>query len=190
MKRKYRSIVNYALIGTAALAAVAGGWWAALRFSESPPAGVATPAQNKAFSEKRAVYLYFGDESGHHLVAEERVMEETADPVALGKRLVLELIRGPSRKSGRTIPAEAGIRAFFVNKEGTAYLDFEDDAFRQHPGGVGAETLSIYSIVNTLVLNVDAIRAVKFLVGGKEADTLVGHIALREPFDVDMLWVR
>jgi len=37
---------------------------------------------------------------------------------------------------------------------------------------------------------VEAIRTVKFLIGGHEADTLAGHVALREPFEVDMLWVQ
>ena len=73
---------------------------------------------------------------------------------------------------------------------GVAFIDFESEAFDNHPGGVESELLSIYSIVNTLVLNVDDVRSVKFLIGGKEAATLAGHVGLSHPFEADILRVR
>lgn len=178
------------MFGFAALVVLTGGWWGALRFSSTPPQGIATPTQHEGPLEKRMVYLYFGDASGHHLVAEERIMAKSTENAALGERLVQELILGPSQRAGRTLPADAQLRSFFFAEDGTAYIDFNQEAFDHHPGGVGAESLSIYSVVNTLILNVEAIRAVKFLIGGKEAETLAGHVALNEPFEVDMLWVR
>ena len=50
--------------------------------------------------------------------------------------------------------------------------------------------LTIYSIVNTLVLNMEEIRWVKLLIGGQEAATLAGHVDLSHLFNADMLWVR
>jgi hypothetical protein len=78
----------------------------------------------------------------------------------------------------------------FITPAEVAYLDFAAGSFSNHPGGAGAELLSIYSIVNTLVLNVDGIRSVKFLIGGRESVTLAGHSDLRFPFEVDMMWIR
>jgi hypothetical protein len=50
--------------------------------------------------------------------------------------------------------------------------------------------MTIYSIVDTLVLNLEQVRQVKFLIGGQEAATLAGHVDLSRPFKADMLWIR
>ena len=52
------------------------------------------------------------------------------------------------------------------------------------------ERLSIYSIVNSLILNVSEIQMVKILINGKDALTLAGHIDLRFPLKADMLLIR
>lgn len=190
VRRRSRSLPSMILLGVAAAAAVGIGWWVAMRLVDFEPVGIAPTAQQVAASEKRMVYLYFGDAKAKHLVAEQRVMDKTDDRVAFGRQLVQSLIKGPLRGASRTLPADAQIRSFFIDETKTAFIDFEKEAFKKHPGGVSAEYLSIYSIVNTLVLNVEGIRKVKFLIGGTEVDTLAGHVALREPFEVDMLWVR
>lgn len=187
---RFRPLPNLIMFGVAVLVAVSAGWWIAKRASELPPKGMVAPKQELHPQTKRMVHLYFGDAQGRYLVAEQRVMEQPADDVALGKMLVEALIQGPKETGTRTMPASCKVRAFYLNTAGTAFIDFEPEAFVEHPGGVNSELLSIYSIVNTLVLNMDDIRSVKFLIGGQEAATLVGHTDLREPFEVDMLWVR
>jgi len=37
-----------------------------------------------------------------------------------------------------------------------------------HPGGCKSELMTIYSIVNSLILNVSEIEAVKILIGGNQ----------------------
>jgi hypothetical protein len=59
-----------------------------------------------------------------------------------------------------------------------------------HPGGIKLELITIYSIVNSLILNIPAIDAVKILIGGREALTLAGHVDLRFPFKANMLLIR
>ena len=59
-----------------------------------------------------------------------------------------------------------------------------------HPGGIGTEIMTIYSIVNSLVLNIPEIDAVKILIDGKESITLAGHIDLKFPLKADMLLIR
>ena len=141
-------------------------------------------------SERRTVHIYFGDAQGRHLMAEQRVVAPPVDEVRLARLLIDLLVQGPKKEGSRTLPADVRLRALHVTEAGTAFIDFEENAFDSHPGGVGNELLSIYSVVHTLVLNVEKIRTVKFLIGGREAATLVGHVDLREPFEVDMLWVR
>ncbi|MFZ1983149.1 MAG: GerMN domain-containing protein [Desulfatitalea sp.] len=192
MGRPSRLLTKMIPVGVAVAVAIFAGWWIARQLAEAPQAQVSVSEQGPSAGPpaKRAVHLYFGDSQGRHLVAEQRVVEQPADDIALARLLIELLIRGPNKEGQRTLPADAHLRALYVTGTGTAYIDFEDDAFAGHPGGVGGELLSIYSMVNTLVLNVEKIRSVKFLIGGHEAATLVGHADLQEPFAVDMMWVR
>ena len=72
---------------------------------------------------------------------------------------------------------------------GVAYVDLEPAA-QGYPGGARSELLAVFSIVNSLVLNVPQIERVRLLVRGAEQDTLAGHVALPEPLAADMLLVR
>ncbi len=177
----------------ALFSAILVGWWLAKHMAEAPaPPSAAAPGQEMAGqdSERRTVHIYFGDAQGRHLMAEQRVVAPPVDEVRLARLLIDLLVQGPKKEGSRTLPADVRLRALHVTEAGTAFIDFEENAFDSHPGGVGNELLSIYSVVHTLVLNVEKIRTVKFLIGGREAATLVGHVDLREPFEVDMLWVR
>ncbi|MDA8141508.1 MAG: GerMN domain-containing protein [Desulfobacteraceae bacterium] len=190
MQRGFRVNARVVMITSAALIAVATGWWIAKQVSQpEAPVESTLEAPEKA-PTRRTVHLYFGDAQGRYLVAEQRVVDQPADDVALGRQLVQMLIQGPEKGGSRTLPADAKVRAFFINDPETAVVDFESDSFANHPGGVGCELLSIYSLVNTLALNVERIHLVKILIGGQEAATLVGHVDLQTPFEVDMLWVR
>ena len=170
--------------------AVAVGWFSAKRSVEVPRAGMAAAAYDGQVMQKTQVHLYFADSSGRYLSAEERVLEQPADPASAARALVEALIQGPLLGGTRTVPQDSVLRNLFVTSEGIAYVDFTADAFDHHPGGVETEMLTIYSIVNTLVLNMEEIRWVKLLIGGQEAATLAGHVDLSRPFKANMLWVR
>ncbi len=49
-----------------------------------------------------------------------------------------------------------------------------------HPGGSAAEMATVYSLTNTLTANLPAIKKVKILIGGKERESLKGHIGLKQ----------
>lgn len=135
----------------------------------------------------RDVFLYFGDAGGDHLVAEKRRLEGAADPVRFGRNILEALIKGPvSRNLEATIPEETVCRALHVTDDGLAYVDFSGALREKHPGGSGAERFTIYSVVNSLVLNMNEVKQVKILVDGRETETLAGHIDLRLPFEADL----
>jgi hypothetical protein len=54
-----------------------------------------------------------------------------------------------------------------------------------HPGGSTAEMATVYSLTNTLTVNMPAIKKVKILIGGKERESLKGHIGLKNPFSIN-----
>ena len=149
-----------------------------------------TALEETKHSERAVIHLYFADKENSFLIAEKKQLERSDDPAQTGKLIIESLIKGPKEGLMRTIPLDAGLRALFVTKDKTAYVDLTQTAREKHPGGCKSEIITIYSIVNSLILNVPEIDAVKILIGGREAMTLAGHIDLRFPLKADMLLVR
>jgi spore germination protein GerM len=141
-------------------------------------------------SDKRVVHIYFADKENTFLKAEERVLSRPDDPVDFGRAIIETLIRGPQEGLMRTIPSGATLKALHVTEDGTAYVDMTKALREQHPGGSESELMTIYSIANSLILNIPEIKAVKILIEGQEAMTLAGHMDLRYPFKANMLLIR
>ena len=141
-------------------------------------------------SDQSVVHLYFADRENRFLIAEDRAVLHSDEPADLGRIIIKELIGGPREGLMQTIPAGTNLRAFYITQDGTAYVDLTGEIAEEHPGGVQSELLTIYSMVNSLILNISEINAVKILIGGGESLTLTGHIDLRLPFKADMLLIR
>jgi spore germination protein GerM len=141
-------------------------------------------------ADSLVTYLYFADKDNTHLVAQERFLADHKEPAAYGRRIIQNLIKGPNGELMRTVPEDTGLRALYVTQDKTAFVDLTEKVRDNHPGGVQSENNTIYSIVNSLVLNIPQIDKVKILIGGSEANTLAGHIDLRFPFKANMLIVR
>jgi spore germination protein GerM len=155
------------------------------RQSEESP----QPAES-APSQTTPAHLYFSDQKNQFLMAEERVLKSSKNPEFFARSIVESLIKGPQHGLVRTIPAEAAVRAVYLTPQGICYLDLTSAVAENHPGGIRSELLSIYSIVNSLVLNVAEIEAVKILINGDEPMTLAGHIDLQIPIKANMLLIR
>ncbi|MCP4690802.1 MAG: GerMN domain-containing protein [Desulfobacterales bacterium] len=184
-----------ALVRAAGAALAALVIWAALSWAPGVSSAQTDAAPNESDDDrtrsgKVVTHLYFSDRDNAHLMAENRVLPGAEDPAEFGKTLIHELVKGSRDGLTRTLPAETAIRALYVSGDGTAYVDMSEELSMKHPGGCGSELLTIYSVVNTLILNVSEINAVKILIGGRDATTLAGHIDLRFPFQANMLMVR
>ncbi|MBC2715324.1 MAG: GerMN domain-containing protein [Desulfobacteraceae bacterium] len=146
----------------------------------------------KSFSDSAAdfpVYLYFADNTNQYLLGEERPGLGSDDPVVFCRQIINALIQGSLSGLARTIPATTELRAIYIDDK-TAYVDLTREVTASHPGGIVSELMTIYAIVNTLVLNVDGVDQVKILIEGQEAETLSGHIDIRFPLNADMLLIR
>jgi spore germination protein GerM len=135
---------------------------------------------------KSVVYLYFINKDNSFLAAEKRELLHSRDATNLAKTIVNALITGP-KELVRTLPADTELRALFINQGKTAYVDFNESL---QANGIQSELFTIYSIVNSLVLNIPEIENVKLLVAGRETVTLAGHIDTRFHFKAHMLLVR
>ncbi|MDF1594260.1 MAG: GerMN domain-containing protein [Desulfobacterales bacterium] len=139
---------------------------------------------------KTTAHLYFADKEKPFLIAEERDLLHAEDAVSFAKMIVTALSEGPRQELMRTLPSETVLRALFIDQNKTAYVDFNESLKENHPGGSHAEILTIYAIVNSLVLNIPGIETAKILFDGRESMTLSGHMDLRFPMKANMLLVR
>lgn len=138
----------------------------------------------------RKVHLYFANRKGRYLQAEQRKIE-VKDTISAIEAIISTLLEGPDNsKLVSTIPAGSQLLHTFLTDNGTAYLDFNLELSRLHPGGVTAERLTLYAIVNSLVLNLDEVERVQLLLDGQPASTLSGHIDIRHAKTANLLLVR
>jgi spore germination protein GerM len=151
---------------------------------------VMMPAHARVVGKQEVVQLYFGDSKKPFLTAEDRVMLIPEAPVIFGRMLVDELLKGSARGNLAVIPKGTTLNAFFLLDDGTAVVDFSAQFRENHPGSCRLEQLTLFSVVNTLALNVPEIHRVKLLIDGAEVRTLAGHLSLEFPFTADMLLTR
>ncbi len=144
-----------------------------------------TPLQSK-----KPVFLYFSEKEGRTLTSEERMIPFSEDPSIFAKSILEALIEGPRRDLIRTIPEGVVVNAVFISPDNIAYVDLSKAVQENHPGGAGAELTTIYSIVNSLTLNIPEIRKVKLLAAGREILTLAGHVSLEAPLGANMMMIR
>ncbi len=149
-----------------------------------------TAALAERSDDDRVVHLYFSDSEQSVLTAEQRSLPAGIRSAEAGVRIIQALLEGPKQRLERTIPMETRLRGFYIMENRTAYVDLSSEIRDRHPGGARTELLTIYSIVNTLTMNLAEIETVKILIEGQETTTLIGHMDLRFPLRANLLYVR
>src|SRR5215471_1691528 len=161
------------------------------RTEQTARAQLSAVALESESGRKESVTLYFPSPSNRgKLVTEGRSMTMAANDSDRIRQIMLALIAGPTQGGGRSLPTSAEVRAVFLTPDGTAYLDLSSSALSGFLPGIESETLAIYSIVDSLAANVSAVKKVKILVQGQEAETLDGHADLTGAFAPDMARVQ
>jgi hypothetical protein len=138
-----------------------------------------TPSETQGSWEAN---IFFGDTETDFLITEKRTLPWSTDPEQRARRLLSELLRGPSGSAVRTTPDSTMLRSVSITSGGIAQADFSGQLSLDHPGGSSSEVLTVYSIVNTLAFNIDGIKKVQILIEGQTIDTLAGHMDCRQPF--------
>jgi len=131
--------------------------------------------------ERKEVVLYFSDSEGEYLVGEKREISRKNEVKEEAKEAILELIKGPKGKLISTLPPRTKLLTLQISDEGLAKVNFSPALSKDHPGGSSGEVMTIYSIVNSLCLNFPQIKRVQILIDGKPAETITGHLSLKQP---------
>ena len=119
-----------------------------------------------------------------YLNPERRTITTTSEKTTLYKDTLQELIKGPkTQELKKTIPE--GVKVLNLNiKDDILIINFNKALKENHWGGSTGELMTVYSIVSTLT-EFKNIEKVKFLIDGKEIESLAGHLDLSEPLDKD-----
>jgi hypothetical protein len=136
-------------------------------------------------SAGQTVTLYFPALDDGKLLAESRSLTWAEADVDRVRQVVLALAEGSHQGLSRVLPASTSVRAVFLTSDGTAYLDLSSDALAEFAPGIQAETLAIYSLVDSITMNIPSVKKVRFLIQGQEVETLDGHADLTAAFAPD-----
>jgi len=129
-----------------------------------------------------AVDLYFPG-NGTTLVAERRELAVADDPEAQLEALAAAVLAGPETPAlNRPLPEGVVLRAVYLAPGGVVYVDLASPDGGEPPaGGSDQERLRVYSLVNTLLLNVAEAKSAVVLWNGVQRPTFSGHLDLSRP---------
>ena len=146
------------------------------------PAAPATPGR------KIKARLYYVADDGSTLVAVERDVPYGEGAVAQAKAIINAQLAPPAEPFVSAVPPGTTLRALFI-AGGEAFVDLSGELMHGHPGGSLNEMLTVYTLVDSLTVNLPAVSAVQLLVDGREVETLAGHVDLRRPLAQNLAWV-
>jgi spore germination protein GerM len=160
-------------------------WEPALHGEEANRTRLSEAALQPARAPSQVATLYFPSLNDRKLVPESRSVtwaEADADRV---RQVLLALIEGSHRGLDRVLPASVNIRGMFLSPEGTAYVDFSSEFPAGLTPGIESESLAVYSITDSIAVNIPSVKKVKILIQGQEVETLDGHADLTGAFVPD-----
>lgn len=125
--------------------------------------------------EAKSVILYFTDQDGESLIAEER---QIAKVEGIARASIEALLEGPVNADLQSALPE-GTRLLDINitKEGLAIVDFSGDLSENLQDSNKKEKTAIYAIVNTLT-EFPTVKKVEIRIDGKKINTISGKVKL------------
>lgn len=158
----------------------------AYRVVQEPPAAPQAPQLPLAGQKSVRVTLYFSDSQVRRYVRQVRdVTVSQNDPVVLAQATLKGWAAGPTVATGgaagttlAVVPRDAAIPTVMLR--GEHFVVNLPTSYAALNYGVAGERMLLCSLVRTLLEQRG--KDVMFLVGGKNADTLLGHADLHAPY--------
>lgn len=157
-----------------------GMMWQKYRNSQSVP--ILPPAQQQA-TGKRTVVLFFVSD-GTFLAREAREVEGCSDNTSCLRAVLDELLAGPLGDFEEALPEGTLVNSVRIDGP-LAVIDLNRTFAEGLPSGSSAETLAVYSIVNTIIANFPVLKLVKVTIEG-DHKVVLRHLDLTEPLSADM----
>lgn len=91
------------------------------------------------------------------------------------------------RRTPHPIGDGSDVKDVYLLNNNTLVVDWNAPFADAHRSGIFVEDLTMLSVTETLAANMPNLSRVKFLVDGKERDTLAGHADLRQFYDLKLV---
>jgi hypothetical protein len=141
-----------------------------------------------------AVKLLIANDAADSLTPVTQNIVLPKSPNAAARALLVALIAESTKpKSQHPLPADASVEDVFLlpldpnsapspNEAQMAVINLNAAFAHQTGATLASETLTIHSILATLQANLPQIQAARFLINGRQSDTLAGHADLRRTY--------
>jgi hypothetical protein len=136
------------------------------------------------------ITVYLPDDSRGSLRKREITATLPNEPTMRAREVVHALIiNWQERDSLHPISNSADVNTvFLLDNNRTAIIDVNSAFADQHRSGILVEELTVASIAKTVGANINGVTAVRFLVDGKERETLAGHADLTDTYNTNLDW--
>lgn len=174
------------VLGLAAVLLVGGiAWWLLAGRSGGGGGGRTGAEEASGPGEPVSFVLYFPTDGGA-LAGERRELQVTETPRDRASKIVQAVLAGP-KSQGLYRPFDPAVRIASVEiADGVAYLDLVWDGHDEPPAsGATEEIQRVYSLVNSVALNVPEAQRVVLLWNSFQRLTFAGHLDLSEPLGAD-----
>jgi hypothetical protein len=173
-------------LAVALAVAVAGGlwWWRAAR-ERAGRASADVPGAPAGPETRTVANLYFPGEGGL-LYAERREIVSAPGAAERARAVVAALLAGP-QAAGLQPPFPGGVEVGSVAVVGdVAYVDLRAPEQPAPPsGGSLREMLMVYSVVDSVLLNIPEVQRVALLWNGVQRESFSGHLDTARPLAAD-----
>ncbi|HYA87365.1 MAG TPA: GerMN domain-containing protein [Nitrospirota bacterium] len=149
--------------------------------------GPQSPVQPAFRNEPITITVYYP--ANGMLVAGTAAVKRQPDTQAQARE-ILAAVLSDQHAAQSAVFRDIKLKALYLDGQGTAYIDLVPFQHRDISASAGEEFLAIAAMVNTVMQNFDEIKQVRFLVDGREAQTLAGHIDLSRTYTKRMDLVK
>jgi hypothetical protein len=151
-----------------------------------PPVPTTLAVETVEKAELPSQTLYFPDELGT-LTPVERPLAMAASPEQRARVLLEAVLAGPVEPGlAPPLPAGTTLGAIYLSPGAVLYVDLVSGEHSRPPAqGSLEEMLSVYSLVDTVLLNVPEIEAMVLLWNGRQPQAFAGHVDTSLPLRAD-----
>jgi len=162
-------------------------WWRMRAVSPTANAAQSPAASAQRLNEPLVITLSVPVEG--MLIAVPAPVTRQPDTQSLAREALAALFADPIGSKAPVLK-DVRLRGVYLDAVGTGYIDLTPAEQREVRASVWEELIALYAMVNTLTQNFEEIKQVRFLVDGREVQTLAGHIELSRKFTKRMDLVK